>query len=252
MATRTESCAQCGSPCLESLWTAPLVSPPGLTVPHRTTDACAEETDLLQGMSGTARWTNMCMRTSPRPKGRCWPRRPSTSSCGHHSSQPCSSPSCAAWRLVLRDAWCQGAWALDFADGRSSLCQGRPDKALSSIQQKLIPVLLTNYAVWPLAHIINFRFVPSSQRILYVNFCQVCSLCALLVCSSSGNAAAQCEHTKLLTLNLVACRSCGAPTCRPLRQSRDADAVVTSHVTLKKLFERKMLGCYPPIWANCW
>ena len=123
----------------------------------------------------------------------------------------------------------------DFPDGWSLLCQGRPDKALSSIQQKLIPVLLTNYAVWPLAHIINFRFVPSSQRILYVNFCQVRGLCSLLVRSSGSNAAAQCEHTKLLTLNVVVCRSCGAPTCRPLRQSRDVDAVVTSNVTLNQL-----------------
>lgn len=27
--------------------------------------------------------------------------------------------------------------------------------------------------VWPAAHIINFKFVPSSQRILYINTIQV-------------------------------------------------------------------------------
>ena len=86
----------------------PIGEPPVRAVPHRSTGAHAEETGLVQGMSGTARWTNMCMRTSPRPRGRCWPRRPSTSSCGHHSSQPCSSPSCAAWRYILQTVWCQG------------------------------------------------------------------------------------------------------------------------------------------------
>ena len=59
------------------------------------------------------------------------------------------------------------------------LClQGRPSYSLISIQKKLIPVLLANYAVWPIAHLINFKFIPSSQRILYINFCQV-DLCKL-------------------------------------------------------------------------
>jgi protein Mpv17 len=51
--------------------------------------------------------------------------------------------------------------------------EGRPDKILSSIQRKLVPMLLTNYAVWPIAHIINFKYIPSSQRILYINCCQI-------------------------------------------------------------------------------
>lgn len=43
------------------------------------------------------------------------------------------------------------------------------------IQSKLLPMLLANYAIWPLAHLINFRFVPSQQRILYINAVQVLS-----------------------------------------------------------------------------
>lgn len=27
--------------------------------------------------------------------------------------------------------------------------------------------------MWPLAHVVNFKFVPSSQRILYINTIQV-------------------------------------------------------------------------------
>lgn len=51
--------------------------------------------------------------------------------------------------------------------------QGRPNYTLFSIQRKLVPVLLANYAVWPIAHLVNFKFIPSSQRILYINVCQV-------------------------------------------------------------------------------
>lgn len=51
--------------------------------------------------------------------------------------------------------------------------QGHPEAALSTIQSELVPTIVANYAVWPLAHIINFRFVPSQQRILYINFIQV-------------------------------------------------------------------------------
>lgn len=37
------------------------------------------------------------------------------------------------------------------------------------LQTKLIPTILAGYALWPLAHIINFRFVPQQHRLLYVN-----------------------------------------------------------------------------------
>jgi len=36
-----------------------------------------------------------------------------------------------------------------------------------------VKTLLANYAMWPLAHIINFKFIPSKQRILYINCVQV-------------------------------------------------------------------------------
>ena len=34
-------------------------------------------------------------------------------------------------------------------------------------------MLAANYALWPLAHLINFKFVPSKQRILYINCVQI-------------------------------------------------------------------------------
>ena len=37
------------------------------------------------------------------------------------------------------------------------------------MKDKFWPTLLAGYAVWPLAHVINFRFIPNSQRVLYIN-----------------------------------------------------------------------------------
>lgn len=51
--------------------------------------------------------------------------------------------------------------------------QFRPQAIIPAIQRKLLPMLLANYALWPLAHIINFKFVPVQQRILYINAVQV-------------------------------------------------------------------------------
>lgn len=42
------------------------------------------------------------------------------------------------------------------------------------LQDKVVPTLMANYAVWPLAHALNFYYVPTEQRILYNNFVAVC------------------------------------------------------------------------------
>jgi hypothetical protein len=51
--------------------------------------------------------------------------------------------------------------------------QNHPENILPAIQAKLVPMMIANYAVWPIAHIINFKFVAPQQRILYINCCQV-------------------------------------------------------------------------------
>ena len=33
--------------------------------------------------------------------------------------------------------------------------------------------MLFGYCVWPAAHVINFRYVPSDLRVLYINCVQV-------------------------------------------------------------------------------
>lgn len=37
------------------------------------------------------------------------------------------------------------------------------------MRAKLGPALKANYLLWPAAHVVNFGFVPSEQRILYIN-----------------------------------------------------------------------------------
>lgn len=51
--------------------------------------------------------------------------------------------------------------------------QGHPDQIIPTIQVELVPTILASYALWPVAHAINFRFIPSSQRILYINCVQI-------------------------------------------------------------------------------
>ncbi|KAL0046589.1 hypothetical protein WJX82_004728 [Trebouxia sp. C0006] len=51
--------------------------------------------------------------------------------------------------------------------------EGTPALIIPTIKAKLVKTLLANYAMWPLAHIINFKFIPSKQRILYINCVQV-------------------------------------------------------------------------------
>ena len=46
---------------------------------------------------------------------------------------------------------------------------GQSDKIKETLKDKFWPTLLAGYAVWPLAHVINFRFIPNSQRVLYIN-----------------------------------------------------------------------------------
>jgi protein Mpv17 len=47
--------------------------------------------------------------------------------------------------------------------------EGHPELIMTTLQSKFLPTLAANYMIWPLAHLINFRFVPSEYRILYNN-----------------------------------------------------------------------------------
>ena len=43
-----------------------------------------------------------------------------------------------------------------------------------------------SWTVWPLAHLVNFRFVPSAQRVLYINSIQIGYNCFLSIIANRG------------------------------------------------------------------
>ncbi|KAI7842218.1 hypothetical protein COHA_004131 [Chlorella ohadii] len=47
--------------------------------------------------------------------------------------------------------------------------EGRPDLILHTIETKFWPMLLANYVLWPLAHLISFKYVSTDMRILFNN-----------------------------------------------------------------------------------
>jgi len=61
-------------------------------------------------------------------------------------------------------------------------------KGISYVADKVKNELMTqvtgSWKVWPIAHAINFRFIPSSQRVLYINSIQIGYNCFLSIIAS--------------------------------------------------------------------
>ncbi|CAK0744581.1 hypothetical protein CVIRNUC_001559 [Coccomyxa viridis] len=51
--------------------------------------------------------------------------------------------------------------------------EGLPHKLPEVLREQYLKTVLVGYLLWPLAHIINFKFIPTDLRILYVNCVQV-------------------------------------------------------------------------------
>jgi len=66
--------------------------------------------------------------------------------------------------------------------------EGRAHAALQSVRTKLVPTLKLNYLLWPAAHCINFAFIPSDQRILYIN---CVAILWTVVLSTAANSPAE-------------------------------------------------------------
>ena len=44
---------------------------------------------------------------------------------------------------------------------------------VDKVNNDLWTAVTGSWRVWPLAHAINFRYIPSSQRVLYINSIQI-------------------------------------------------------------------------------
>ena len=48
-----------------------------------------------------------------------------------------------------------------------------PAAVAAKVKRDLMTQVTGSWTVWPIAHAINFRFIPTSQRLLYINTIQV-------------------------------------------------------------------------------
>lgn len=55
------------------------------------------------------------------------------------------------------------------------------DGTVKKIKRDLMKQVTGSWTVWPIAHAINFRFIPNSQRILYINSIQIFYNCFLSI-----------------------------------------------------------------------
>ena len=67
--------------------------------------------------------------------------------------------------------------------------EGKPSSIWSVVQAKLGPIYLANLSVWPLWHLINFRYVAPEQRILFNNLVAVAWTTYLSWSCGSGNGS---------------------------------------------------------------
>merc|ERR1711935_46754 len=65
----------------------------------------------------------------------------------------------------------------------------KPKETVARIKKDLMTAVTGSWKVWPIAHAINFKFVPSSQRLLYINTIQIFYNMFLSVISNRGDAA---------------------------------------------------------------
>lgn len=60
----------------------------------------------------------------------------------------------------------------------------------ATVCEKTLPTVAANYVIWPAAHIISFKYVPSQQRILYNNSVAIFWNCYLsMIAADNGTAA---------------------------------------------------------------
>ncbi|GLC47787.1 hypothetical protein PLESTB_000025700 [Pleodorina starrii] len=80
-----------------------------------------------------------------------------------------TSNSAVVTKLLLDQLLMSPAGTAFFFFGFRLLEGGSLAEARSSVSSKWAPTMALNYVLWPAANIINFKFVPPEQRILYVN-----------------------------------------------------------------------------------
>ncbi|GJQ13347.1 hypothetical protein GpartN1_g5138.t1 [Galdieria partita] len=86
-------------------------------------------------------------------------------------------PGTEAWKVACKVAIDQVLWAPIFAFIFFGFLAVLERQSLQQFKAKLSQdwktAIFASWKVWPLAHAINFRFIPSNQRLLYINAVQI-------------------------------------------------------------------------------
>jgi hypothetical protein len=71
--------------------------------------------------------------------------------------------------------------------------EGHPSAVPAVVAAKFGPTLAANYAVWPAAHLVNFRWVPAGYRVAYNQVVSIgwLALLSAITHSQSGSILAQ-------------------------------------------------------------
>eukprot|EP00179_Madagascaria_erythrocladioides_P006869 CAMPEP_0198323168 /NCGR_PEP_ID=MMETSP1450-20131203/11484_1 /TAXON_ID=753684 ORGANISM="Madagascaria erythrocladiodes, Strain CCMP3234" /NCGR_SAMPLE_ID=MMETSP1450 /ASSEMBLY_ACC=CAM_ASM_001115 /LENGTH=274 /DNA_ID=CAMNT_0044026849 /DNA_START=45 /DNA_END=869 /DNA_ORIENTATION=+ len=86
-------------------------------------------------------------------------------------------PGTEAWKVISKVAIDQIAWApcftVIFFSFLGALEGKSKDEIVTKIKNDTWTGVTGSWKVWPLVHTINFRFIPTEQRLLYINTIQV-------------------------------------------------------------------------------
>lgn len=83
--------------------------------------------------------------------------------------------------------------------------EGHPELAVQTVQDKALQTVVANYCIWPAAHVISFKYVPSQQRVLYNNVIAIAWNCYLSLLASDS-VGADADLTDLPALHDISAR----------------------------------------------
>ncbi|CAM9923698.1 unnamed protein product, partial [Hapterophycus canaliculatus] len=86
-------------------------------------------------------------------------------------------PGTAAFTVIQKVVIDQVFWApiftLIFFTWIGITSGASPSEIVAKVKSDLVQGVVGSWTVWPLAHTINFKYVPTEQRLLYINSIQI-------------------------------------------------------------------------------
>lgn len=81
--------------------------------------------------------------------------------------------SCLCMQVVIDQVFWAPIFTLIFFTWIGITSGNSPSEIVAKVKSDLIQGVVGSWTVWPLAHTINFKFVPTEQRLLYINSIQI-------------------------------------------------------------------------------